>query len=153
MPGFRVLGVEESAAEVVILIEMMDEVVGRPGCGVIARAHGRVAVDYRDLAALRTPGTASLVEAVPALRGASVLDPDLDRVLAPVLLALPSHQPRRCRVLPPARPQRPPGDADGPRGRVCWDTVMDAVREHGEALINDPKRVGEVTALGVDETS
>jgi len=35
---------------------------------------------------------------------------------------------------------------------ACWDTVMDAVREHGEPLVDDPRRVGEVTALGVDET-
>ena len=25
---------------------------------------------------------------------------------------------------------------------VCWDTVMDAVREHGEPLVDDPQRVG-----------
>jgi hypothetical protein len=55
LPGFRVLGVEESAGEVVILIEMVDEVVGCPGCGVIAGAHGRAAVDYRDLAAFGRP--------------------------------------------------------------------------------------------------
>lgn len=36
---------------------------------------------------------------------------------------------------------------------VCWDTVMDAVREHGEPLVDDPERVGKVTALGIDETS
>lgn len=36
---------------------------------------------------------------------------------------------------------------------VCWDTGMDAVREQGEPLVDDPGRVGRVTALGVDETS
>jgi len=36
---------------------------------------------------------------------------------------------------------------------VCWDAVMDAVREHGEPLVDDPERVGVVSALGVDETS
>jgi transposase len=36
---------------------------------------------------------------------------------------------------------------------VCWDTVMAAVREHGEPLVDDPRRVGDVAALGVDETT
>lgn len=36
---------------------------------------------------------------------------------------------------------------------VSWDTVMAAVREHGEPLVDDPGRVGAVTQLGVDETT
>ena len=51
LDGFRVLAVDESAAEVVILIETSAELVGCPGCGVVARAHDRMAVEYRDLAA------------------------------------------------------------------------------------------------------
>ena len=35
---------------------------------------------------------------------------------------------------------------------VAWHTVMDAVREYGEPLVDDPQRVGQVRALGVDET-
>ena len=36
---------------------------------------------------------------------------------------------------------------------VCWWTVMDAVKLHGTPLVDDPGRVGKVTALGIDETS
>jgi len=36
---------------------------------------------------------------------------------------------------------------------VCWWTVMDAVVAHGTALVEDPARVGEVRAMGIDETS
>jgi hypothetical protein len=36
---------------------------------------------------------------------------------------------------------------------VCWWTVMNAVIEHGTPLVDDPKRIGTVTQLGVDETS
>ena len=35
---------------------------------------------------------------------------------------------------------------------VCWWTVMEAVKEHGTALVEAPGRVGAVTNLGVDET-
>ena len=37
--------------------------------------------------------------------------------------------------------------------RVCWWTVMDAVVLHGTPLVEDPKRVKRVRALGIDETS
>jgi hypothetical protein len=36
---------------------------------------------------------------------------------------------------------------------VCWHTVMAAVAEHGERLVEDRDRVGEVRQLGVDETA
>ena len=36
---------------------------------------------------------------------------------------------------------------------VCWWTVMAAVVLHGTPLVDDPERVGKVTALGIDETS
>ena len=36
---------------------------------------------------------------------------------------------------------------------VTWATIMSSVRRHGQALIDDPERVGTVTALGIDETS
>jgi transposase len=36
---------------------------------------------------------------------------------------------------------------------VGWATIMRAVGDHGRALVDDPTRLGEVTALGLDETS
>ena len=36
---------------------------------------------------------------------------------------------------------------------VCWQTVMAAVREHGQPLVDDPDRVGIVRMLRVDETA
>jgi hypothetical protein len=36
---------------------------------------------------------------------------------------------------------------------VAWHTVMNAVREYGQALVDDPERVGQVRKLGVDETT
>jgi hypothetical protein len=35
---------------------------------------------------------------------------------------------------------------------VCWSTIMNAVIEHGTALVDDPARVGRVRQLGIDET-
>src|SRR5437016_5730241 len=55
LDGFRVLEVEETASEVLIRIETTLELVGCPGCGVVATAHDRMAVAYRDLAAFGRP--------------------------------------------------------------------------------------------------
>lgn len=36
---------------------------------------------------------------------------------------------------------------------VGWSTVMTAVRDYGQPLVDDPERIGTVDALGMDETS
>jgi transposase len=36
---------------------------------------------------------------------------------------------------------------------VGWATIMQAVRDHGRPLVDDPTRLEEVAALGLDETS
>jgi transposase len=55
LPGFRVLEVTETAAEVIIRIETSAELVGCRGCGVVAVAQDRMDVEYRDLAAFGRP--------------------------------------------------------------------------------------------------
>lgn len=55
LPGFRVLEVHEEPGEVVVEIELVAGTVGCPGCGVLARSHGRTEVDYRDLACFGRP--------------------------------------------------------------------------------------------------
>jgi len=153
LPGFRVLDVHESPTELVIEIETIAELVGCPGCGVVARAHGRTAVEYRDLAAFGRPARLvwgkrrwrceeprceeiTWTESSPAFSARCVLT---NRAGAEC-----------CRQV--GRNARPVTQMAAELG-VCWDTVMDAVREHGEPLVDDPELVGQVTALGVDETS
>lgn len=36
---------------------------------------------------------------------------------------------------------------------VSWAAAMDAVRRHGQPLVDDPARLGSTTAVGVDETT
>ena len=153
LPGFRVLEVQESPGELLIVIELTAETIGCPGCGVVARAHGRCPVDYRDLAAFGRParlrwrkrrfrceqsacpiGTWS--ESSPAFSARCLLT---DRAGLECCLQVGLN------ARPVAQMARELG--------VCWDTVMAAVREHGEPLVDDPDRVGEVRALGVDETT
>ena len=153
LPGFRVLGVEETDAEVIIQIEMSADLVGCPGCGVVARAHGRTAVEYRDLAAFGRP--ARLVWDKRRWRCEEPRCPvstwsESSASFSARCLLTNRAGAECCRQV--GRNARPVTQMAGELG-VCWDTVMDAVREHGEPLVDDPDRVGEVAALGVDETS
>ena len=54
LPGFRVLEAQESM-ELVIVVETAATLVGCGGCGVIATAHDRMEVAYRDLPAFGRP--------------------------------------------------------------------------------------------------
>jgi hypothetical protein len=47
--------VEETDAELVIAIETIADLVGCPDCGVVAVAHDRMSVEYRDLVAFGRP--------------------------------------------------------------------------------------------------
>lgn len=150
LPGFRVLEVEESPAELVTRLETSAELVGCPGCGV-ATAHDRMAVEHRDLAAFGRP--ARLVRDKRRWR---CEEPSCDErtttETSPWFSArclLTNRAGAECcrQVGRNARAVSQMADELG----VCWATMMAAVREHGEPLVEDPRRVGIVTTLGVDE--
>jgi transposase len=153
LPGFRVLEVMATAAEVIIRIETDAELVGCPRCGVVAEAQDRMTAEYRDLAAFGRPArlvwrkrrwrcrerrcsARTWTETSPAFSSRCLLTnrAGLECCLQVGLNARPVAQ--MAREL-----------------GVCWDTVMAAVREHGEPLVDDPERVGEVRQLGIDETT
>ena len=153
LPGFRVLEVHEDPSEVIVVVELAVQAVGCPGCGVVARAHGRAVVDYRDLACFGRPArlrwrkrrfrceepACAIVtwsETSPALSARCLLT---DRAGAECCLQVGLN------ARPVAQMARELG--------VCWDTVMAAVAEHGQPLVDDPERVGHVRQLGIDETT
>jgi transposase len=153
LPGFRVLEVTESAAELVIRIETDAQLVGCPRCGVVATAHDRMEVEYRDLAAFGR--AARLVwakrrfrcaEPRCAMRTWTETSPWFStRCLLTRRAGLECCLQVGLNARPVAQMARELG--------VCWDTVMAAVREHGEPLVDDPDRVDQVRQLGVDETT
>ena len=153
LPGFRVLAVDETPAEVVIRIETIAEMVGCAECGVVAVAKDRMAVEYRDPAAFGRPARLVWVkrrwrceEPGCAARTWTETSPWFS---ARCLLTNRAGA-ECCRQV--GRNARPVSQLAAELG-VCWDTVMDAVREHGEPRVDDPERVGTVRALGVDETT
>ncbi len=153
LDGFRVVAVCETAAEVVIRIETTRQLVGCPGCGVQAVAHERMVVECRDLPVFGRP--ARLVWAKRRWRCEEVLCDartwtETSREFSARCLLTNRAGVEACRQV--GRNARPVAQLADELG-VCWQTVMAAVREHGQPLIDDPDRVGVVTKLGVDETS
>lgn len=153
LDGFRVLAVAETAAEVVIHIETVPDLVGCVCCGVQATAHDRMEVEYRDLAAFGRP--ARLVWSKRRWRCGEPLCTartwtETSPAFASRCLLTNRAGMEACRQV--GRNARPVSQMADELG-VCWHTVMGAVREYGEPLVDDPGRVGEVHALGVDETS
>ncbi len=153
LDGFRVLAVEETPSEVIVTVETTADFVGCPSCGVRALGKDRLRVEIRDLPCFGRP--ARLVWMKRRWRCA---DPDCaaktwtegtEHVAPRAVLTLRAGAEATRQVgelaLPVAVVARELG--------VCWWTVMDAVVLHGTPLVEDPKRVKRVRALGIDETS
>lgn len=128
-------------------------VTGCAGCGTRARVKDRSAVALVDLPAFGHP-------AVLVWHKRRWRCPDADCATATWTEQAPSIAAARARVTDRAgrwvtaqvgRDGR--SVAEVARELGCdWHTVMDAVVAYGTPLIEDPDRIGKVTALGLDET-
>jgi transposase len=153
LDGFRVLGVDETACEVIIRVETTGGLVGCPGCGSVAVVHDRMVVELRDLPVFGRP--ARLVWHKRRYRCRELLCEIRTWTETSAAVSSRCLLTRRagweaCRQV--GRHARPVAQLADELG-VCWDTVMDAVREYGQPLVDDPSRVGQVRMLGVDETA
>ena len=153
LEGFLVLGVAETEAEVTIRVETTATVVACDGCGLRAEAQDRMVVQYRDLAVFGRP-----VRLVWHKRRWCCAEPWCDArtwtethggFSLRCLLTNRAGE-HACRQV--GRNGRPVAQLAEELG-VCWQTVMDAVVEHGQPLVDAPDRVGRVDKLGVDETA
>lgn len=153
LEGFRVLDVDETDGEMTVTVETTADRVGCPGCGVRAVAQDRMPVMFRDLECFGRP-----VRLVWVKRRWRCADPDCelktwtetaDVLATRVLLTMRAAIDVTVQVGRDARPV----SGQARRFGVSWATIHAAVEEFGRPLIDDPNRVGDVTALGVDETS
>jgi transposase len=151
LDGFVVLAAAEVAGEVELLVETTATVTGCPRCGVVAEPHGRRPVTVRDLPIAGRPTVL-------------VWSKRLWRCLEPRCAQRTwseTHQAIRPRAVLTERARAWAMRRVGAHGEtvasVCrqlgvgWHTVMRAVREYGQPLVDDPDRTEGVTGLGVDE--
>jgi transposase len=153
LDGFEVLAAEVVGGEWRLVVQTTAEVVGCPGCGVRAQAHGRRTVRVRDLPAGGRPVALCWRKRIWRCREpACGVRTWTERVAAigPRAVLTQRARAEACR--------RVGKDAHAVAAvardlGVGWATVMRAVSDHGWPLVDDPTRLEGVATLGLDETS
>lgn len=153
LPEIVVLGVEDQPGEPLrIHVETTATTLGCAGCGTRAWLKGQRPVALVDLAAFGRP--AVLVwhkrrwlcpEAACEVRSFTETQPAIAAARAGVT-------DRAGRWMTRQVGQGQPVSAVAAELGCDWHTVMDTVVAYGTPLIEDPDRIGTVTALGLDET-
>jgi hypothetical protein len=154
LPDIGVVGIEDQPGQPLrVHVETTDEVVGCAGCGTRAWVKERPAVALVDLPAFGRP--AVLVWRKRRWRcpePACVVGTwtEFDPRIAPARAAMTDRAGRWVTVQV-GREGRTVAEVARQLG-CDWHTVMDAVIAYGTPLVEDPHRIGPVTALGLDET-
>jgi transposase len=153
LDGFRLVSAELVGDEWQLAVETTATVIGCTGCGVSATPHGRRTVRVRDLPIGGRPvvllwckrlwrcreeacSVRTWTERADAIRPRAVLT-ERARAEACRRVGKDAHA-----VAAVARDLG-----------VGWATIMRAVADYGTPLVDDPRRLDGVAALGLDETS
>lgn len=156
LPAVTILGVVDLVASMPLVIHVETTITGRDrchGCGGLARVKDRDLVTLTDLPAFgrrtrlvwrkrrwccpaRSCPVGSWTEHAPSI--------------APPRLGM-TDRAGRWATFQVGRHGRTVSEVAADLG-CDWHTVNDAVIAYGTVLVNDPNRIGTVTALGLDET-
>ena len=149
MEGFAVLAMLEEDGELFLSVETTADVVGCPACGVRAVGHGRSVTQVRDLPAGGRPVRLVWKKRKWICRDADcaaksfteksdLVEGSLTRRAAAEICRKVGQD--GCSVALVAR-----------EFGVGWECAMNCVRRHGEPLVDDPSRLDNLSALGIDE--
>jgi len=153
MDGFRLLAAAEIDGELHQLVETTADVVGCGRCGTRAASKGRRKVAVRDL-----PAGGRRVVIVWSKRIWRCGDPDCDTgTWTEQTPAIES----RASMTERARAEACRQVGEQNRSVACvardlgvgWSTIMAAVVDYGQPLVDDPARTETVSALGLDEVA
>ena len=153
LPGFVVLAVSEQAGGLEQAVATTAVEGWCPGCGVRARLHDRRPSWVRDLPAAGRPVTLVWVKRVWRCvepRCARRTWTETSSAIRPRAAWTERARREACRRV---------GElgltvaAVAAEFGVGWATVMAAVRDYGQPLVDDPSRLDGVHTLGVDETA
>jgi len=153
LSGFCVLAVSEHDGEVEQAVETTDEQGWCPCCGVAAQLHDRRPSWVRDLPAAGRAVTLVWVKRIWRCR----------EPRCPKVTWTETSDQIRARASLTERVRREACRRVGQDGHTVaavaadlgagWDTIMAAVVEYGQPLVDDPDRLAGVHAIGVDETA
>jgi transposase len=153
LDGFRLLAAGEVAGELELLVETTADLVGCPECGAVARAKDRRPVWVRDLPVAGRPVVLCWHKRVWCCPHAGCPKRTWTEIH-------PAIAPRACLT---ERARQWAFEQVGERDAavawmarafgVGWHTVMRVVTARGKRIVDDPARLDDVTAVGVDETA
>jgi transposase len=149
MDGFVVLAMIEQDGELFISVETTAYVVGCGSCGVRAVGHGRSVTQIRDL-----PSGGRPVRMVWRKRKWICRDPDCAAKSFTEQSDLVEDSLTRRAAAEICRKVGQDGSSVAQVARefgVGWECAMNCVRRHGEPLVDDPTRLDNIDALGIDE--
>jgi transposase len=153
LPGLRVVEVEEGVGEVVVRVESTRNKAVCPSCRRRAQAQDRVEVHLRDAHCFGRPARLVLSKRRWRCRRTGCVGKTwterLEGIAPRQVLTLRAGVEVCRQVGQLCRPVASVADEYG----VAWDTAWAAVVLHGRPLVDDPGRVRDVRALGVDEHS
>ena len=137
LSGFVLLAVSEYDGELEQAVETTADLVGCPGCGAVAAAHGRRPVRVRDLPSAGRPATLIWVKRIWRCRHPECETStwsETSEAIAPRASLTERARREACRLV---------GEdgldvaAVATQLGVGWSTVMRAVQEYGTPLIDD----------------
>jgi len=153
LPGFRVVGYELVDGELTLFAETPRVLVGCPVCGAVANVKDRRTVTVRDLPVAGTPVIIKWRKRVFSCR----------HVLCENKTWTEQHEAIASRAVLTERARQWAFEQVGFHDRavsviadqlgVAWHTIMTQVIDRGTPLLDDPSRLREVSAIGVDETA
>ena len=149
MDGFVVLAMIEEDGELFISVETTANVVGCGTCGVRATGHGRSVIQMRDL-----PSGGRPVRLVWRKRKWICRDPDCAAKSFTETSELVEDSLTKRAAAEICRKVGQDGSSVAQVARefgVGWECAMNCVRRHGESLVDDPSRLDNLSALGIDE--
>lgn len=153
LPGLEVLDVEEAPGELVMRVESTRRKASCPSCRRRAEAQDRVEVQLRDLHCFGRPTRLVIRKRRWRCRTKGCIKKTWTEKLTGIaprqVLTLRAGAEVTRQVGQLCRSVSSVADEYG----VAWDTAWASVCFHGGPLVDDPKRVGPVRALGVDEHS
>jgi transposase len=153
LDGFEVLAAQVVGGEWQLEVQTTATMVGCRGCGVRAELHGRRRVRVRDLPIGGRPVVLLWRKRIWRCREPACgvrTWTEQTAAIGPRAVLTQRARAEACR--------RVGKDAHAVAAvardlGVGWATIMRAVADHGCPLVEDPTRLEDVTALGLDETS